>query len=124
MWVSNADFVWVALTLWAAPRRPFTTIREMVRPRLEEVSVIWGGGKLAERQRLHVGGVTDVCLTCRTADRSCKALLFLPLTFETLSQCPDVHMTRVTDACRCSAVNQPGSRICEVGNVHVFLQPP
>lgn len=23
-----------------------------------------------------------------------------------------------------SAVNQPGSRICEVGNIHVFLQPP
>lgn len=47
---------------------PFSKIREMVCPRLGAGNALSGGGKLSEKQRLYVGGVTDSCLACSTPD--------------------------------------------------------
>lgn len=40
----------------------------MVCPRLGAGNVLSGGGKLSEKQRLYVEGVTDSCLVCSTPD--------------------------------------------------------
>lgn len=48
--------------------KPFAEIREMVCPRLGAGNALSGGGKLSEKQRLYVGGVTDSCLACSTPD--------------------------------------------------------
>lgn len=45
---------------------PFAKIRETLCPRLGTGNVLSGGGKLGEKQRLNVGGVTDSCLACST----------------------------------------------------------
>lgn len=47
---------------------PFAKIRGMVCPRLGAGNALSGGGKLSEKQRLYVGGVTDSCLACTTPD--------------------------------------------------------
>lgn len=47
---------------------PFAKIREMVCPRLGAGNALSGGGKLSEKQRLYVGGVTDSCLACSIPD--------------------------------------------------------
>lgn len=47
---------------------PFAKIREMVCPRLDAGNALSGGGKLSEKQRLYVGGVTDSRLVCSTPD--------------------------------------------------------
>lgn len=46
----------------------FAKIKEMVCLRLGAGNVFSGGGKLREKQRLYVGGVTDSCLACSTPD--------------------------------------------------------
>lgn len=47
---------------------PFAKIREMVCHRLGAGNALSGGGKLSEKQRLYVGGVTDSSLACSTPD--------------------------------------------------------
>lgn len=78
---NHTDVVYVGCTIFSTPTKEggrdtqqgclilFAKIREMVCPRLGAGNALSGGGKLSEKQRPYVGGVTDSCLACSTPDR-------------------------------------------------------
>lgn len=76
----HTGVIYVGYTIFSTPTKEggrdtqqgclilFAKIREMVCPRLGAGNALSGGGKLSEKQRPYVGGVTDSCLACSTPD--------------------------------------------------------